>query len=130
MANLSIQLQATISAADTTITPSPTPFTRNFNNPTLQGTVFSENLFFQASNTGSAVALPAPTVWVVYVKNNDAGTNLTVTWTTVGGGLQTFVLPPGSVFTYFCTSETAGGVTALTLTASAGTINCEVFTAK
>ena len=130
MPNVAITMNATLTATDITVAPSPTVYQRNFNNPTLQATVFYENLFFQASNAGSAVNLPAATVWIVYIKNNDNSTNLSVSWTTVGGGAQGFILPPGGVFTYFCTSETAGGVTALTLTAAAGTINTEVFVAK
>jgi hypothetical protein len=40
------------------------------------------------------------------------------------------VLVPGGVFIYFLPTEGAGGFTAMTLTASAGTINTKVLLAK
>lgn len=131
MANLSILLNAVLTATDTITTPNPTVVTRNFNNPTLLATVYFHDLFFQAAAAGSVVTLPAATCWIAYVKNNDAAANLTVAWTAVGAaGSSSMLLVPGGVFVYFQPSEAAGGFTAMTLTASAGTINTEVFVAK
>lgn len=132
MPNLSILLNAILSATDTSLNPSPTIFTRNLNNPNLTtGLVFFANEFFQASNAGSPVTLPAATCWIAYIKNLDPATNLTVAWTAVGAaGSSTFVCVPGGVFIYFQPTEAAGGFTAITLTAAAGTINTEVFVAK
>lgn len=130
MANLSILLNAVLTATDTITSPNPTVVTRNFNNPTLAATTYFHDLFFQAAAAGSAVTLPAATVWIVYVKNNDAAANLTVAFTPAGGASETVLLVPGGIFLYFQPSEGAGGITALTLTASAGTINTEVFVAK
>jgi hypothetical protein len=129
--NISVLLNATLSATDTTLSPSVTVVTRNLNNPTLAGTVVFYDPFFQAAAGGSAVTLPAATCWIAYVKNLDAAANLTVAWTAVGAaGSSTMLLVPGGVFLYFQPTEGAGGFTAMTLTASAGTINTEVLVAK
>jgi hypothetical protein len=129
--NISVLLNATLSATDTTLSPSATIVTRNLNNPTLAGTVVFYDPFFQALAAGSAVTLPAATCWCAFVKNLDAAANLTVAWTAVGAaGSSTFLLVPGGVFIYLQPTEGAGGFTAMTLTASAGTINTEVFVAK
>ena len=131
MPNLSILLNAILTATDTSLSPSPTIFTRNLNNPNLTtGLVFFAQEFFQAANTGSAVPLPAAICWIGYVKNLDAATNLTVNWTPVSGSAQNFVLVPGGLFIYFQPTEAAGGFSAMTLTAAAGTISAEVFVAK
>src|SRR5579859_1448845 len=130
MANLSVLLSANLTLADTTLSPSPTIVSRSLNNPTLAATVTFYDPFFQAAAGGSAVTLPAATVWVVYVKNLDLAANLTVAFTPAGGASETCLLVPGGLFLYFQPSEGAGGITALTLTSSAGTINTEVFLAK
>lgn len=131
MANLSVVLSANITLADSTLSPSPTIVSRSFNNPTLAATVSFYDPFFQASNAGSAVTLPAATCWIAFVKNLDSAATLTVAWTAVGAaGSSSMVLVPGGIFVYFQPSEGAGGFTAMTLTASAGTINTEVFLAK
>lgn len=131
MPNLSIVLAATLNVADSTLSPSPTIVSRSFNNPTLAATVSFYDPFFQASNAGSAVTLPAATCWIAYVKNLDAAANLTVAWTAVGAvGSSSMLLVPSGIFVYFQPSEGAGGFTAMTLTASAGIINTEVFIGK
>lgn len=131
MPNLSAILSASLTVTDTTLSPSPQIITRSLNNPTLAGTVCFYDPFFQASNAGSAVTLPAATCWVAFVKNLDAAANLTVAWTAIGAaGSSSMLLVPGGVFLYFQPTEGAGGFTAMTLTASAGTINTEVLIAK
>ena len=130
MANLSIILSASILVTDTTLSPSPQIISRSMNNPTLAATVSFYDPFFQAAG-GTVVPLPSATCWVAYVKNLDAAATLTVAWTAVGAaGSSTMVLVPGGIFNYFQPSEGAGGFTAMTLTASAGTINTEVLVAK
>ncbi len=130
MANLSIILSASLTVADTTLSPSPQIVTRSLNNPTLAATVCFYDPFFQVNAAPTVVPLPANTVWVVYVKNLDSTNNITVTFTPAGGAAETLLLLPGGVFTYFQTSETTGGITALSLTSSAGVISAEVLTAK
>lgn len=131
MANLSILLNAILTATDTSISPSPTIITRNLNNPTLApATVAFYDPFFQVSGA-TVVNLPAVTCWVAYVKNLDAAANLTVAWTAVGAaGSSSMLLVPGGIFIYFQPTEGAGGFTAMTLTPSAGTTSAEVFVAK
>jgi hypothetical protein len=128
--NISVLLNATLSATDTTLSPSVTVVTRNLNNPTLAGTVVFYDPFFQAAAAGSAVTLPAATCWIAYVKNLDAAANLTVAWTPTGQASSSSILVPGGIFLYFQPTEGAGGFTAMTLTSSAGTINTEVLVAK
>lgn len=130
MANLSVLLSATLSTTDTTLTPSPTIVTRNFNNPTLAATVEFSNNFFQVAAAPTVVNLPAATVWIVYVRNLDAAANITVTYTPSGGASQTLLLVPGGIFMYFQPTEGAGGITALSLTSSSGTISADVYVAK
>lgn len=131
MPNLSIVLSASLLVTDTTVSPNPQIIQRSYNSPTLAATVSFYDPFFQAAAGGSAVTLPAATCWVLHIKNLDAAANLTVAWTAVGAaGSSTMLLVPGGIFDYFQPSEGAGGFTALTLTASAGTINTEVFVAK
>ena len=129
MANLSVVLAATVTVSDTTLSPSPTIVSRSLNNPTLAATVDFANNFFQCTGA-TVVTLPAATVWVVYVKNLDGAANLTVTYTPLGGVASNMLLVPGGVFLYFQPSETAGGITALTLTPSAGTTSADVYIAK
>jgi hypothetical protein len=129
MANLSIILSATLTVTDTTISPSPTIVQRSLNNPTLLATVSFYDPFFQCTGA-TTVNLPAATVWIVYVKNLDAAANLTVTFTPAGGASETVLLVPGGIFLYFQPSEGAGGITALSLTPSAGTISADVYVAK
>jgi len=131
VANLSVLLSATLSATDVTLSPSVTIVTRNLNNPTLSGTVVYYDPFIQVPNAGIVVNLPATTCWVGYVKNLSSATNMTVAWTAVGAaGSSSMLLVPGGVFLYFQPSEGAGGFTAMSLTAAAGTIPAEVFIAE
>lgn len=133
MANvLTITLSATLTVADGSLSPAPTIISRSYNNPTTSAaSVFFYDLFFQAAVGGTAVPLPAATCWIAHIKNLDAAATLTVAWTAVGAaGSSSMVLVPGGIFDYFQPTEGAGGFTAMTLTASAGTIGVEVFVAK
>lgn len=127
MANLSILLSGSISVTDTTLAPSPTIVSRSFNNPTLAATATFFDPFFQAAAGGTAVTLPAATVYFAYVKNLSSTANLTVAFTPVGAGAASSVLLlPGGVFFYFLPAETGGGISALTLTGTGGTVPADV----
>jgi len=128
--NLSVILSASFTVTDTTLAPSPQIVTRSLNNPTLSATVCFYDPFFQVNAAPTTVNLPASTVWVVYVKNLDTTNNITVSFTPAGGSPETCLLLPGGVFIYFQTAETSGGITALSLTSSAGVISAEVLAAK
>lgn len=100
---------------------------------TLPSTVSYYNQFFQVATVSTPVTLPAATTFVVFVRNLSAN-NITVTWTPVSGSSQSMVLVPvtagfGGVFLYFQTAETAGGLTALSLTAAGGTSSVEIYLA-
>ncbi len=129
MPNLSVVLAASVNVTDTTLTPSQQIITRQLNNPTLAATVTFSDQFFQCTGA-TIVPLPAATVWIVYVRNLDLAANLTVTYTPAGGVASNMLLVPGGLFLYFQPSEGAGGITALTLTPSAGTISADVIVAK
>lgn len=102
-------------------------------NITLTGTVASYESFAQIAAAGTALTLPAATVWVVYVKNLDTVETLTVQVQPTGGALPSAanspVLPPGGVYVYWAPVETSGGVIAVTLKSSSGTIGAEVLLA-
>ena len=128
---LSILLNAVLSITDTSVTPNPTIVTRNLNNPTLpSAVVFAYDTQFQVGTSATTFNLPATTVWIVYVKNLSASSNITVTFTPTGGSSETLVLVPGGVFLYFQPAESAGGITALSLTSSSGTVGAEVLVAN
>jgi hypothetical protein len=129
MPNLSIVTAAQINVTDTTLTPSQQIITRQWNNPTLAATVAFYDAFFQCTGL-TVVPLPAATVWYVYVRNLDVAANLTVTFTPALGASETLLLVPGGIFLYLQPSEAAGGITALSLTPSAGTTSADVVVAK
>ena len=85
--------------------------------------------YLQATTTGTAVAFSGGTAHFVVVINQGT-TNLTVAFTPAGGGAaSSIILQPGEVFLYGQTVVTAGGITALTLTAATSTQPCEVLVA-
>ena len=128
--NLSIVLAATLQTSDTTLSPSPQIVIRSLNNPTFAAVVESYLPFAQVVNpTTLTITLPAATVFVAYVKNLSAAGNLTVNFTPTGGATQNCLLIPGGVFLYMQPATTAGGITAMSLASSAGTISAEILTA-
>ena len=101
---------------------------------TLAGTSSFYDAYFQAPvSPGTVLALPAATIWVVYVKNLHATLNLQVLFAVTGGVLLTAanspLLVPGAVFMYWCPAEAAGGITAVTLIGSGANTSCEVLLA-
>jgi hypothetical protein len=125
MPNISIILQAQWVMTDTTLTPSPQIVQRSLNNPTLNATSSYYDPFFQTVNGTVVVPLPAATVWLVYVRNLSNTGPMTVNFTPAGGASQNLVLVQGPTagnggyFIYHQPAETAGGITALSITAVA-----------
>lgn len=125
MPNLSIILQAQWVTTDTTLSPSPQIIQRSLNNPTLAATTEFYDPFFQTSNGTKVVTLPAATVWSVYVRNLSNTGPITVNYTPSGGISTSIVLVQGAtagnggIFIYHQPAETSGGITALSLTATA-----------
>ena len=89
--------------------------------------------FAPSATAGTALTLPAATIWVVYVKNLDAVATLTVQVQPTGGALPSAanspLLPPGGVYIYWAPVETSGGIIAVTLKSSAGPTAAEVLLA-
>jgi hypothetical protein len=140
VANLQALLNATLSATDTTLTPSVTIITRNLNNPALNVTTVSYDPFLIIGTTNTAVLPSASivTAYVVYLKNLHATNNVLVNWQPTGGGANNVsVVAPGGVLLYFQTTENAGspissvgnGIVAMTLSASGLTTPVEILLA-
>src|SRR6266850_637778 len=125
MANLSIILQAQWVITDTTLAPSPQIIQRSLNNATLNATNSFYDPFFQTINGTKTVNLPGATVWCVYVRNLSNTSPITVNFTPTGQPACSIVLIAGAtagnggVFVYHQPAETSGGITALTITATA-----------
>jgi len=102
---------------------------------TLQATASFYDAYLQAAaGAGTVLALPAATVWVVYVKNLHATQNLTVQLTVAGGvqisAANSPILVPGGVFMYWNPAEAAGGITGVTLVGSGASTSAEVLLAS
>ena len=82
---------------------------------------------------GIPLSLPDTTVWVVYIKNLSATANITVQIQAAGGTLASAanspILVPGAVYIYWSPSESAGGITGVTLISSSGNAPVEVLVA-
>lgn len=85
------------------------------------------------ASPGGALAMPASTMWVVYVKNLDPTAIITVQVQPAGGALPSAVnspkLPPGAVYIYWSPLETSGGIVGVTLISSVGNTPVEVLLA-
>jgi len=108
-------------------------------NPTLNAsTVYYDN-YYEVLSSGSTISIPLNTAWVVWVRNlggqnsTPAG-NITVRFTVAGGSqiatADSPIIPPGGIFAYWCTSESAGGFTGLTLIASVNATPAEIMLAS
>ena len=100
---------------------------------TLAANEASYQSFAPIATAGTALTLPAATIWVVYVKNLDPTATLTVQVQPTGGALPSAanspLLPPGGVYIYWAPLETSGGIIAVTLKSSAGPTAAEVLLA-
>ena len=92
-----------------------------------------ESYFNVAGGAGTALSLPAATIWFLYVKNLDTTANLTVQFQATGGSLNSAanseILTPGGVKIYANPSEGAGGIIAVTLISSVGSTAAEILMA-
>lgn len=137
MSNLSVQLNAaSIQVIDTGNAAYPNAY--RVNSPVGDITLSASKAFYgsyvvSASGAGTAVPLPATTVWFVYVKNLDAAANLTIQLQATGGSLPSAanspIIVPGGVFIIGNPTEGAGGFTALTIISSVGNTAAEVLVA-
>lgn len=127
MANLAVTLSGAtiqvINSADSSVRVNS-----SWASPSLSASVESYIDFLPiAAGGGTVLTLPATTIWVFGLRNlggingTPAG-NITVQFQVTGGALNTtanspIVLPNG-IFAYWQTTETAGGIIAVTLVAS------------
>jgi hypothetical protein len=99
-------------------------------NPTFSATYVYYNAYENIGTSPATLTLPDTTVWVAWVKNLSATANLTVTPTPVAGGTPLgYILVPGGVWAYWNPAKTAGGLSAISLTASALATPVEVLLA-
>lgn len=133
MANVNVNLSYTIQGQD--ITANVAVFNRALQNFQLVATSWQACDFAQVPTTGLTIPITAigGTAYFVYVRNLGAN-NITCTYTPTGGSSTSLILLPvgtnsGGIFMYALTAETAGGITALSLTASTATTPAEYFVA-
>ena len=133
MSNVNINMSYAIQGQD--ITANVVVFSRALQNFQLVATSWQGSDFAQIPTTGITIPLAAigGTAYFTYVRNLGAN-NITVAYTPAGGSSTSVILLPqssnaGGIFLYAMTAETAGGVTALTLTAATATTPAEYFVA-
>lgn len=107
-------------------------------NPTLGAADAGYATFYPITTGGVGLPLFSTNIWVLYIRNlggingTPAG-NITVRVQAVGGALpsaaDSVILPPGGVYMYWNTAETAGGVASVTLVASVNNTPVEYLVA-
>ena len=131
MSNLNVTLSGSIQVFDTTqpgdnqcIVNRPIAFS-------LAATVEFYEPYFQALSTGSALVLPAATIFAACITNKSTTANLTITYTPFGGSpISPPPILPGGFWAYFQVTESGGGgITAMTLTGAGATVPAEVLLA-
>jgi len=128
-ANINLILQAVLAMTDNLQSPSPQIGSFDLGNPTMLATQFFYEPYFQALVGGSAVALPATTVFAIFILNKSTSAILSVTHTPTGGAASTATYGPGGTCILFDPPETGGGFMALTLTGVGGTVPAAVLVA-
>jgi hypothetical protein len=132
-ANIQAIFQGILTGIDNSQSPPPYVANIDIQNPTLTGTKFYYDAFFQALNTGSNVPIgvgPGAEAFLILVINRATGTNLQINVTPTGGSTQEVgIFGPGGVCLLMDPTETGIGWTALTLTGVGITCPATVFTA-
>lgn len=101
------------------------PFVKQLNNLIFTGSVSELSQSTLLANGANVIALPISPVQFLYIKNLHLSNTIQVTWTPTGGSSNIVcMLEPGSSIMYINTT-TGGGITALTLTASAASTGVE-----
>lgn len=137
-ANLNVLLSGGVVQVINTV-DSTTRVNSSVGNPTL-GANDSTHIDFLpiATGAGTAITLPAATIWFLYIKNLGGvnGTpsgNITVRYQAAGGALvaavDSMIVLPGGFFIYANTAETAGGIIAVTLISSVASVPVEILMA-
>lgn len=135
MANLNVVLSGAtlqvVNTADSTVRVNS-----SLASPTLPAAESSYSDFLPILAAGSAMTLPAATIWVLAIRNlggingTPAG-NITVRKQVTGGALtaaaDSEIIMPNGVYIYWNTTETAGGIVAVTLIASVNLTPVEIL---
>lgn len=126
--NLNVLLTASIATYDNQV--ANTPLLSNVNPGSLPfGAAASfRDDYLQALVGATVVPLPAPTSYLVWVRNRATSGVVGVTVTFLVIGPQQCFLGPGDVYLWFDAAKSSG-FTALSLTGVGGTIPCEVYVA-
>lgn len=98
-----------------------------------QATAAMYDAYFQVGTSPISMALPATTIWVAFVRNQSLTATVTVTVTPTGQATSAIILVPGAVYMYWAPYSAApatGGITALSLTASALATPVEILLAQ
>jgi hypothetical protein len=132
--NVSVIFQGILTGIDNTEAPGAYQANIDLQNPTLTGTKFYYDAFFQALNTGSTVPIGGGgggvETFLILVVNRSTGTNLQVNVTPTGGSTQEVgIFGPGGVCLLMDPTETGIGWSALVLTGVGSTCPATVFTA-
>lgn len=107
-------------------------------NPTLSASESTYMDFLPIAVAGTVLTLPVATIYVLYIRNlggiNSAPSgSITVSFTASGGAqvaaANAPVILPGGVFAIWNSSNSSGGITAVTLTASTANTPVEVLMA-
>jgi hypothetical protein len=124
-ANVNIVAAVSLQAVDATA--AVTVVNRIVNGIQLAGTGYFYNDWMQVTVGGVGVGLPNIPVWSVYIRNLGSN-NINLTFQPVGGSTTSpIVILPNGFFWYHQTAESAGGISAITLTAIGSTTPAEVF---
>lgn len=101
------------------------PFVKQLSNLVFTGSVSELSQSTSLANGANVISLPISPVQFIYIKNLHLSNTIQVTWTPTGGSSNIVcTLEPGSWIIEGNTT-TGGGITALTLTASAGSTPVE-----
>ena len=94
------------------------------------GTSAVYDSYLELGTVATNLVLPATTIQVLFIKNNHASQTVTVTATPAGGASATIgLIQPGGVFLYLNPGTSAGGYTAVSLTASGASTPVELLMA-
>lgn len=131
--NIQAIFQGILTAIDNTQSPAPYVVNLNLQNPTLTGTKYYFDAFFQVQIAGSNIPIGAgggAEAFFILVVNRSLTNNLQVNVTPTGAGVQEVgSFGPGGICVLMDPPETGIGWTALTLFGLGAIVPATIFTA-
>lgn len=131
--NAQVQFVAAWAIVDSLLSPNPTIISRSLNTPTLNLANCSYLPYTLVPSGTLTLALPDTTIWLLYVRNLSNTNNITLNYTPTGGSSTSVVLllgastGTGGFFVYMQPAESAGGITAVSLTGTAANTPADVI---